>query len=297
MRAPGTRCIGLHFFSPANVMRLAGGRAGQAPRRQVVTAAALALAKRLGKLAVVAGNCPGFIGNRMLRAYRREAQLLLEEGASPRQVDAALEEWGMAMGPFAAQDLAGIDIAMSSRHVFAPLDRSGSRTPRVIDMLYAHGRLGQKTGAGWYRYDESRRRHDDPEVSALIERAARESGALAAINCRRGDRRTHDLRAHQRRRANPGRRLRVCVRRISISSTSTGYGFPAYRGGPMHFADEVGLSVGTRPDARNPRRAWSRLGAEPARRAPGRFDRVLCGVGRARSSRLAASEKAHREEA
>src|SRR5262249_6614848 len=117
-----------------------------------------------------------FIGNRMLRAYRREAQLLLEEGASPRQVDSALEEWGMAMGPFAVQDLAGIDIAMSSLQAFAGMDRPGTRNPRVMEMLQGLGRLGQKTGAGWYRYDAKRTAIPDPEVDELIERAARESG-------------------------------------------------------------------------------------------------------------------------
>jgi len=109
--------IGLHFFSPANVMRLLEVVPGKATK-EILTATALTLAKRLGKTAVVAGNCPGFIGNRMLRTYRREAQLLLEEGALPRQVDAALEEWGMAMGPFAVQDLAGI-ISRSAAATFS----------------------------------------------------------------------------------------------------------------------------------------------------------------------------------
>jgi len=116
--------IGLHFFSPANAMRLLEVVHGKATAA-FVSAHAFALARQLGKLAIPAGNCPGFIGNRMMRVYRRQAQLLLEEGASPRQVDSTLEEWGMAMGPFAVQDLAGIDIAMSSRHVFAPLERQG----------------------------------------------------------------------------------------------------------------------------------------------------------------------------
>jgi 3-hydroxyacyl-CoA dehydrogenase len=235
------RVIGLHFFSPANVMRLLEVVPGKATE-EVVTATALALAKRLGKLAVVAGNCPGFIGNRMLRVYRREAQLLLEEGASPRQVDSSLEAWGMAMGPLAVQDLAGIDIAMGSRHVFAALERPGSRNPRVIDMLYAQGRLGQKTGAGWYRYDERRNALPDPEVEALIERAASESGTIRrAIPVEEVIERTiYALINEGARILEEGYALRASdIDLVYIN----GYGFPAYRGGPMHYADEAGLPV------------------------------------------------------
>jgi 3-hydroxyacyl-CoA dehydrogenase len=233
--------IGLHFFSPANVMRLLEVVPGKATE-ELVTAAALALAKRLGKLAVVAGNCPGFIGNRMLRVYRREAQLLLEEGASPRQVDSALEEWGMAMGPFAVQDLAGIDIAMSSRRVFADLERLGGRNPRAIDMLHAQGRLGQKTGAGWYRYDARRNALPDAEVEALIERAARESGTIRrSIPVEETIERTiYALINEGARILEEGHALRASdIDLVYIN----GYGFPAYRGGPMQYADEVGLPV------------------------------------------------------
>jgi 3-hydroxyacyl-CoA dehydrogenase len=233
------RVIGLHFFSPANVMRLLEVVPGKATEG-VVTATALALAKRLGKLAVAAGNCPGFIGNRMLRVYRREAQLLLEEGASPRQVDSALEEWGMAMGPFAAQDLAGIDIAMSSRHVFTALERPGTRAPGVMEALYERGRLGQKTGAGWYRYDDKRTRLPDPEVDAILVRAARESGiARRAISVDEIVERTiYALINEGAGLLQEGYALRASdIDLVYIN----GYGFPAYRGGPMRYADEVGL--------------------------------------------------------
>jgi len=233
--------IGLHFFSPANVMRLLEVVPGKATAG-LVTAAAHALAKRLGKLAVAAGNCPGFIGNRMLRAYRREAQLLLEEGASPRHVDSALEEWGMAMGPFAAQDLAGIDIAMSSRHVFAALERLGTRMPRVMEALYERGRLGQKTRAGWYRYDDKRTRLSDPEVDAILDRAAHESGtARRAISADEIVERTiYALINEGARLLDEGYALRASdIDLVYIN----GYGFPAYRGGPMHYADEVGLPI------------------------------------------------------
>ena len=233
--------IGLHFFSPANVMRLLEVVPGKSTADDV-TVTALSLAKRLGKLAVVAGNCPGFIGNRMLRVYRREAQLLLEEGASLRQVDSTLEDWGMAMGPFAVQDLAGIDIAMSSRHVFAQLDRLGERHPRTIEMLYAQGRLGQKTGAGWYCYDEKRNARIDPEVEALIERAARENGTIRrSISAEEIIERTiYALINEGARILEEGYALRASdIDLVYIN----GYGFPAYRGGPMHFADELGLAV------------------------------------------------------
>jgi len=207
-----------------------------------VTAAALALGERLGKRAVIAGNCPGFIGNRMLRVYRREAQLLLEEGASPRQVDSALEHWGMAMGPFAAQDLAGIDIAMSSRHVFAPLEPPGIRAPHTIDLLYAQGRLGQKTGAGWYRYDEKRKALPDPSVDALIETAAREVGTLRrSITAEEIVERTIFA------LVNEGALILEQGHAFRASDIDlvyvNGYGFPEHRGGPMRHADDIGLSV------------------------------------------------------
>ncbi len=235
------KVIGLHFFSPANVMRLLEVVPGKSTEG-LVTATALALAKRLGKLAVVAGNCPGFIGNRMLRVYRREAQLLLEEGASLRQVDSTLEAWGMAMGPFAAQDLAGIDIAMSSREVFASLERPGSRNPRAIDLLYAQGRLGQKTGAGWYRYDDKRNALPDPEVEVLIERAASECGTnRRSISSEEIIERTIFALVNEGARIlEEGYALRASdIDLVYIN----GYGFPAYRGGPMHYADEVRLPI------------------------------------------------------
>jgi 3-hydroxyacyl-CoA dehydrogenase len=233
------KVIGLHFFSPAHVMRLLEIVPGKVTE-ELVTSRAIDLARQLGKLAVVAGNCPGFIGNRMFRVYRREAQLLLEEGASPRQVDTALEEWGMAMGPFAVQDLAGIDIAISSRDVFAALQRAGERYPCVMEKLYEQGRLGQKTGAGWYRYDEKRKAQIDPEVDGLIERAARENGTIR--------RRVSSEEIIERTiyaLINEGARILEagCARSASDIDLVyvNGYGFPAYRGGPMHYANELGL--------------------------------------------------------
>jgi 3-hydroxyacyl-CoA dehydrogenase len=137
------RVIGLHFFSAANVMRLIEVVPGKATEA-FVTASALTMAKRLGKLAIFTGNCPGFVGNRMLRVYRREAHLPLEEGASPKQVDSALEQWGMAMGPLAVQDLSGIDIAINSKSAFAALDPPGTRQSRVMESLFAQGPWDKK---------------------------------------------------------------------------------------------------------------------------------------------------------
>lgn len=234
------RVIGLHFFSPANVMRLVEVVPGTATLA-LVTASALTLAKRLGKLAVVAGNCPGFIGNRMLRVYRREAHLLLEEGASPKQVDSAVEQWGMAMGPFAMQDLAGIDIAIKSRSAFAAID-AGTRQSRVMESLFAQGRLGQKTGAGWYRYDENRNAQPDPEVGALIDRAAREAGTVQrSISSEEIVERTiYALVNEGARILDEGFALRASdIDLVYIN----GYGFPAWRGGPLHYADEIGLNA------------------------------------------------------
>ncbi len=233
--------LGLHFFSPANVMRLLEIVPGAGTSKQVL-ATALALAEKLGKLGVVAGNCPGFIGNRMLRVYRREAQLLIEEGATPRQVDAALEEFGMAMGPFAVQDLAGIDIGMSSRDAFARLERPGLRQPRVIERLYAAGRYGQKTGAGWYLYDEKRTPHVDPAVDALIEAATQERGII-----RRQITSAEIIERTIYAVINEGARILeegFAFRASDIDMVFiNGYGFPAYRGGPMQYADSLGLNT------------------------------------------------------
>ena len=232
--------IGLHFFNPANVMRLVEVVPGKATAEHI-TAAALALTEKLGKVAVIAGNCPGFIGNRMLRVYRREAQLLLEEGASPRQVDSALEEWGMAMGPFAVQDLVGIDIAMSSRHVFAPLEQPGCRKPRVIEMLYTQGRLGKKTDAGWYRYDAGSKQVD-PAVDDLIEQVAHE-----ADTNRRSISSEEIIERTIYALINEGARILEEGHASSAADIDLvyahGYGFPSSRGGPMKYADTVGLGV------------------------------------------------------
>ena len=162
--------IGLHFFSPAHIMKLLEVVRAEKTAADVL-ATCMALAKKIRKTPVVSGVCYGFIGNRMLGHYAREAQLCVIEGATPEQVDAAMEEWGMAMGPLAVFDLAGLDVGYKARQGLPEEERGDPRAFRVADALVEMNRLGQKTGAGFYRYDaETRQRSSDPEVEALIER-------------------------------------------------------------------------------------------------------------------------------
>jgi 3-hydroxyacyl-CoA dehydrogenase len=236
--------VGLHFFSPANVMRLVeivrGVENRKGTRGKSVIATALALAKRLGKVGVVVGNCRGFVGNRMMLPYMREAQFLAEEGATPEQVDAALYDFGMAMGIFAVDDMGGIDVGWRVRQEYKHLDKPGVRVPLVLDKLYHMNRLGQKTGAGWYRYGGDRRPIPDPEVHALIERTAIEAGIprRSISNQEILERCIYTL-------VNEGARILeegYAQRAADIDVIyMTGYGFPNYRGGPMWYADTVGL--------------------------------------------------------
>jgi 3-hydroxyacyl-CoA dehydrogenase len=231
--------VGLHFFSPANVMRLVEIVRGAQSGKSVI-ATALALAKKLGKVGVVVGNCRGFVGNRMMLPYMREAQFLAEEGATPEQVDAALYDFGMAMGIFAVDDMGGIDLAWRVRQEYKHLEKPGVRAPLVLDKLYAMHRWGQKTGAGWYRYDGDRKPIPDPEVHALIERTAIEAGIprRSISNQEIVERCIYTL-------VNEGARILeegYAQRAADIDVIyMTGYGFPAYRGGPMWYADTVGL--------------------------------------------------------
>ena len=148
--------IGLHFFSPAHVMKLLEVVRGDATADDVVVTA-LAVAQRIGKVAVLSKVCDGFIGNRMLSPYRREADFLLEEGATPERIDAVLRDFGLAMGPFAMSDLAGLDIGWAARKRLAPTRAPHLRYSRVADVLCEDGRFGQKTAAGYYRYEPGSR--------------------------------------------------------------------------------------------------------------------------------------------
>ena len=231
--------VGLHFFNPAHVMRLVEIVRGAATGKPVL-ATALALAKKLGKVGVVVGNCRGFVGNRMMLPYLREAQLLVEDGATPAQVDKALYDFGMAMGPFAVDDLGGIDVLWRVRQEWRHLETPGMRQPLVHDKLYHMGRLGQKTGKGWYVYDENRQPKPDPEVETLIESTAREAGiARRSISDQEIiERCIYTLIVEGARILEEGYAQRAAD--IDVIYL-TGYGFPAYLGGPMWRADAIGL--------------------------------------------------------
>jgi 3-hydroxyacyl-CoA dehydrogenase len=231
--------IGTHFFSPANVMRLVEIVRGSHTAPETI-AAAQALAKRLGKVGVVVGNCPGFVGNRMMFPYMYEAQFLAEDGATPAQVDKALTDWGMAMGIFAVDDMGGLDVAWRVRQELKQFSDPSQRRPLVADQLVAMNRLGQKTGSGWYVYDADRKATPDPDVEALVERTATAAGITR--------RRFTDAEIIERTiyaLVNEGAKILeegYASRAADIDVIYlTGYGFPSYRGGPMFYADSVGL--------------------------------------------------------
>ena len=231
--------IGMHFFSPANVMRLLEIVRGRRSGKDVI-ATCMQLAKKLGKVGVLVGNCRGFVGNRMFLPYIREAQFLVEEGASPEAVDKALVDWGMAMGPLAVGDLGGLDVAYRIRKEYRHLEKPGARRPFLEDKLVEMGRLGQKSGAGWYKYDAERRASSDPEIPALLKKWVAESGVpqrqIAAEEI--VEREIYSLVNEGARILEEGYALRAGdIDTIYVN----GYGFPAYRGGPMWYADTVGL--------------------------------------------------------
>jgi 3-hydroxyacyl-CoA dehydrogenase len=236
-----SRVVGLHFFSPAHVMRLLEVVRGNDSSGETL-AAALAFGKRLGKVPVVVRNCRGFVGNRMMFPYMYEAQLLVEEGATPAQVDGALVEFGMAMGIFAVDDMAGIDVAWRVRQELGYGGEPGARHPLVADKLYALGRYGQKTGAGWYRYDEQRRAMPDPSVVDLIRATAADAGIpqRTFTNAEIVERCIYALVNEGARIVEDGSAQRASDIDVIYAN---GYGFPAWRGGPMFFADRTGLAV------------------------------------------------------
>ncbi|MES2817406.1 MAG: 3-hydroxyacyl-CoA dehydrogenase NAD-binding domain-containing protein [Pseudomonadota bacterium] len=229
--------LGLHFFSPAHIMKLLEiVRAAQtAP---AVLQAALDLGRRMGKVSVIAGNCPGFIGNRMLHPYVHEARLLLLEGALPHEVDAALQAFGFAMGPFRMYDVVGIDLQWRTRE----LAGLGQDAPAVQldNRLCALGRFGQKVGQGYYRYAPgSRQAEHDPEVDALVLQVAEHLGFV-----RRPIGREEILERCLLALVNEG--AKILEQGMAASSADidrvylNGYGFPAAQGGPMAWADAQG---------------------------------------------------------
>lgn len=232
--------LGLHFFSPAHIMKLLeivrGARTSQA-----VLDAALALGQRIGKVSVVAGNCDGFIGNRMLHTYVREARMLLLEGAYPHQVDAALQGFGFAMGPFRMYDVVGIDLEWRARELAGK--GQDEPTVQVDNRLCALGRFGQKAGMGYYRYAEgSRQAEHDPEVDALVLQVSEQLGFV-----RRDIDATEILERCLLALVNEG--AKILEENIAANSHDidlvylNGYGFPADKGGPMAWADSQGVAA------------------------------------------------------
>jgi 3-hydroxyacyl-CoA dehydrogenase len=231
--------LGMHFFSPANVMRLLEVVRGERTGKDVL-ASAMKLGKALGKLPVVARVCDGFIGNRMLEQYVRQSLFLLDEGATPQQVDQALQAWGFAMGPFAMYDMAGNDIGREIRQRRAK-ERPELRYSALAERICERGRFGQKSGKGWHRYEPgSRAPLPDPEVDALL---AAHRAALGVTPRTIGD--AEIVERCLLALVNEGAQILdegVALRASDIDMVYlAGYGFPPYRGGPMFYADNRGL--------------------------------------------------------
>lgn len=232
--------IGLHFFSPAHVMRLLEIVIADATAPEVA-ATGFQLAKILKKVPVRAGVCDGFIGNRMLRHYRTAADNMVLEGASPFQIDTALEAFGFAMGPFKVSDLAGIDIGYLTRQRLRPTKPDQERWGDWADRLYDMGRLGRKTGHGYYIYDGGKPR-PDPEVDAIIA-AERSAKGITPRDIPDAE----IVARYMAAMVNEGARIvdeGIARRPVDVDVVKLyGYGFPRFRGGPMHWADTVGLDT------------------------------------------------------
>ncbi|HKU17393.1 MAG TPA: 3-hydroxyacyl-CoA dehydrogenase NAD-binding domain-containing protein, partial [Steroidobacteraceae bacterium] len=224
--------IGLHFFSPANVMRLLEIVRGAKTARPVI-ATSMQLAKKIGKIAALVGVCPGFVGNRMLFARQSQAQAMLLEGAMPWDIDKVLYEFGMPMGPFAMSDLAGLDIGWS---------KEKSRSSTVREVLCEMERRGQKTGAGFYDYDEQRNAKPSPVTEKIIKDFMAKAGAAARTISE-----AEILERCVYPMINEGAKIleeRIAIRPSDIDIVwINGYGWPAYRGGPMFYGDTIGLAT------------------------------------------------------
>jgi 3-hydroxyacyl-CoA dehydrogenase len=231
--------IGTHFFSPANVMKLLEIVRGKETAKDVL-ATTLALSKKLRKTGVVSGVCDGFIGNRMVEQYVRQAGFLLDEGALPEQVDQAAEQFGFAMGPFRMGDLAGNDIGWYIRKRRA-IESPGMQYSKTADLLCEQGRFGQKTGAGWYDYKPGDRKATPSQlVNDMVVAHSKQLGVKrrAVSDQEIVERLVYAL-------VNEGAQILdegIALRASDIDMVYlTGYGFPLYRGGPMFYADTVGL--------------------------------------------------------
>ena len=231
--------VGMHFFSPANVMKLLEVIRGAKTSKDVL-ATVMALGKKIKKTSVVSGVCDGFIGNRMIEQYSRQAGFLIEEGCTPAQVDKAVEKFGFAMGPFRMGDLAGNDIGWAIRKR-RNVERPGMKYSKTADLLCEMGRYGQKTGAGWYDYQAGKR---DAIPSALVVEMIEKHRAAEGITTRK----ISDEEIVQRLVfALVNEAAHILEEGIAGKASDidmvylTGYGFPIFRGGPMLYADQVGL--------------------------------------------------------
>jgi 3-hydroxyacyl-CoA dehydrogenase len=232
------KVVGTHFFSPANVMKLLETVRGSKSSPQTITTV-MALGKKLGKVAVLARNADGFIGNRMLRYYTEQAEFLLEEGASPQQIDQLITDFGFPMGPLAVRDLVGNDVGWLIRKANLSKLPDDHRVSPILQRLYEMGRYGQKTGAGFYRY-EGRTAIPDPEAQAVFEQVSTELGIK-----RREIESDEILARLLHPLVNAGAKVLdegVAQRAGDIDVVYVnGYGFPAYRGGPMFWGERIGL--------------------------------------------------------
>jgi len=227
--------VGMHFFSPANVMRLLEVVRGEKSAKPVI-ATAMAIGRRINKVPVLVGVCHGFVGNRMLHQRGKQSERLLLEGASPQQVDKVLTDFGLPMGPFAMGDLAGLDVGWRIRK------GRGERAP-VADRLCEMGRFGQKTGSGFFKYEGGDRTpKPDPEVDRIIAEVSREAGVQR--------RSISDDEIRERLlypMVNEGAKILEEGKAIRASDIDViwvyGYGWPVYRGGPMFWADQIGLKT------------------------------------------------------
>ena len=231
--------LGTHFFSPANVMTLLEVVRGKMTSKDVI-ASVMAMAKTINKVGVVVGVCDGFVGNRMLAPYFRQGDFLIEEGAMPQDVDRVIEEFGFRMGPFRVSDLAGLDISWAIEKRRAETRPEDERYSPLLDRICELGRYGQKTGAGWYRYEGGRNAIPDPLVEDLINSRSREM----VLN-RRTIQDDEIFKRCLYSMINEG--AKILEEGLAIRSSDIdviwlhGYGFPRHRGGPMFYADLIGL--------------------------------------------------------
>jgi 3-hydroxyacyl-CoA dehydrogenase len=231
--------VGMHFFSPANVMRLLENVRG-AKTADDVKATVMKVGKKIGKVPVMVGVCDGFVGNRMLGKRTRECGFLLEEGTLPTQIDKVIFDFGFPMGPYAMSDMAGLDVGWRNRRAkFNELTKR-EQDNNILDKICEMGRYGQKTGAGFYKYDEKRNATPDPLIEELILKHSQERGITRRV--------ITDQEILERAlyiMINEGAKILdegIAARPVDIDAVYLyGYGFPAYHGGPMFYADTVGL--------------------------------------------------------